>query len=102
MKFDSPIFEEYKTLKNKLLNDQEILALIKKRNELNNELRDVDQYTSKYKTLFAEYNEVSSKLLSNETYYEFKTLEREINLFVMYCNKELESLFELNEKGCHQ
>lgn len=100
MNFDSELFEEYNSLKKALLQDQEILQLIETHNALNAKLRDLDPYCDAFKNVKLEYDKVSSELLSNEMYVAFKELEREINLFVMYCNLELKKLFDLDEKGC--
>lgn len=100
--FNSSLFTEYKVLKKHLENDSQILKLVKKRNELLKNISEVDHYSSKYNELKKEYDEVSKQLSSNKSYNEFKVLERELNLFVMYCNKELEKLFDLEGKGCHK
>lgn len=100
MDFDNELFDEYKRLKEILLKDQDILSLIEERNILNEQLRSLDQYTNEYKELKIKYDHVTKSLLSNETYTLFKELEREVNLFVMYCNTKLKELFGLDEKGC--
>lgn len=96
----SELFFEYKELKNILTNDKNIIELVSKRNKLNEKLRNLDVYTTEYANIKVEYDEVSHKLNDDENYNRFKVLERELNLFVMYCNKELSKLFDLDEKGC--
>lgn len=100
MSFESEVFVEYKKLREKLQEDKELLVEIDKRNMLNNQLRNLDVYSTEYNLKKNEYDEISNKLQSNVEYREFKVLEREINLFIMYCNKELEKLFDLEGRVC--
>ncbi|MFV0425285.1 MAG: hypothetical protein ACK5K7_07010 [Bacilli bacterium] len=99
-RFESSLFDEYKTLKNSLLQNREVLELVKKRNDLHSKLCEIDQYSSKYKEVKEVYDDVSKKLSESSDYSRFKYLERELNLFVLYCNQELEKLFDLSKKGC--
>lgn len=101
-KFESVIFEEYRSLRDELSNDKNIVELISKRNSLNEELRNMDCYLDKYKQLKESYDITSNMLNDNIKYKRFKILERELNLFVMHCNKELSKLFDLDKKECQK
>lgn len=102
MELNSKLFDEYKALKEELLNDENIIATVAKKSELHQQLSNADKYTKKYDELKVEYDNVSNLLAENESYARFKVLERELNMFIMYCNKELEKLFDLNKKGCEK
>lgn len=97
---ESKLLDEYKKLKKDLETNIEVTTLVKQKNGLLNKLRELDQYSSKYNSLKNEYDLVSEKLFEFDDYARFKLIEREVNLFIMYCNSKLEELFGLNEKRC--
>ncbi len=100
IQFNSSLFEDYQVLKKRLESNDKILVLVDERNQYLQKLQEVDQYSSEFLELKEKYDEVALKLSENDDYRNFKVIEREFNLFVMYCNKELEKLFDLEEKGC--
>ncbi len=89
---------EYKTLEKCLLENNEISSLVKEKEELRKSMLNLDEMSDDFKKVKDLYDIVSDKLYSNEEYVRFKYLEREINLFVMHCNKEIKKLFDLNKK----
>ncbi len=100
MMFDSMLISEYQELKDLLKNDTEIINLVNKKNGLLKRLGVIDRYSNEYQEVYIEYVSVSNKLLSDDRYSRFKEIERELNLFLMICNKKLKNLFDLSEKGC--
>ncbi len=100
MMFNSKVFDEYNQLKLKLLADREVLALVNLKNELLADLNSADEYSQNFQVLKDKYDEVSSQLASSSDYMKFKELERNINLFIMHCNKEIAKLFDLSPKEC--
>lgn len=100
MKFNSVLFDEYKRLGSKLESDKYILQLINKKKELYDRIQLLDNYSSEFKEVKSLYDEVTASLINHEEYARFKMVERELNLFIMYCNKELDKLFDLDKSGC--
>ncbi len=96
----SSLIDEYSKLKTNLQNNQEVIDLVRNKNDLLSKLNSMDKYSSNYEKVFSEYKKISELLLSIDDYSRFKVLERELNLFVVQCNKKLSCLFDLNKKGC--
>ncbi len=89
---------EYKDLKRKLLNSQEIKELVSKKQDMVQQLRNQSEESTIYLELKKEYELICDKLHSNEDYVKFKRLERDINLFIMDCNKKISTMFDLKKK----
>ncbi len=100
MMLKSSLIEEYNLLKSELEANSQVLELVQLKNELLSKLNSLDKYSSNYQKVYQEYCQVSEELLSIEAYSRFKVLERELNMFLLECNKKLSRLFDLNKKGC--
>ncbi|MFV0498698.1 MAG: hypothetical protein ACK5NF_01490 [Bacilli bacterium] len=100
IEFDSELFDKFKQLRAFLLNDKDLIKKIELRNILLKDVNELDKYSYEYEQKKKEYDSISYAISQNYNYCRFKELERELGLFVIYCNRELEKLFGLNEKGC--
>ena len=72
-------------LKDKVINDEELINKIHKLNEL-------DKYSDEYK-------DVKKELFNNEDFVSFKELETEINYLILGINSKLKEL--TNERRCN-
>ncbi len=89
---------EYKQLEKKLEQNKDVEKLFNDKEKLRQKMIKLDERSTEYIELRKLYEDLSEKLYSNKDYVRFKILEREINMFVMYCNKEISKLFDLNKK----
>ena len=86
---------------NILNNDSRIKRLYELKVELNNDkslmskiesLKNLDQYSTKYK-------DIKLDLFKNSKFVEYKELENEINILILEINQKLKTLTD--ERGCH-